>query len=201
MCMGGAKDNSAQVARDAEAKRQASINSGMERIDQTFKPFNDDYFAKQGQSYNDYYLPQVEDQYQDARKKLTYNLARGGGLNSTAGAEQLGHLTEEYTKQRGTIGEQALAEQQRQRGVMEGNRSNVVNQLYSSANPEAAAASAAANATQMTAPPAYSALGDLFGKFAGTAADQIGSARKGYNNVASPMFGPASGVGSQKVVR
>lgn len=200
MCM-GAKDNSAQIARDAEAKRQASINSGMERINQTFQPFNDDYFAKQGQSYNDYYLPQVEDQYQDARKKLTYNLARGGGLNSTAGAEQLGHLTEEYTKQRGAIGEQALAEQQRQRGVMEGNRSNVVNQLYSSANPEAAAASAAAGATQMTAPPAYSALGDLFGKFAGTGASYIGAAKKGYDNAASPMFGPASGAGSQKVVR
>jgi hypothetical protein len=200
MCM-GAKDKSAQIARDAETKRQANINAGMGRIDETFKPFNDDYFAKQGQSYNDYYLPQVEDQYQDARKKLTFSLARTGGLNSTSGAEQLGKLGEEYTKQRGLIGEQALAEQQRQRGVMEGNRSNVVNQLYSSANPEAAAAAASANATQLTAPPAYSALGDLFGKFAATGADYINSAKKGYTNAASPMFGPASGDGSQKVVR
>ena len=38
MCM-GAKDNSAQIARDAETKRQANINAGMGRIDETFKPF------------------------------------------------------------------------------------------------------------------------------------------------------------------
>lgn len=201
MCMGGAKDNSAQIARDAETKRQANINAGMGRIDETFKPFNDEYFAKQGQSYNDYYLPQVQDQYNDARKNLTYSLARSGNLTSTSGAQQLGKLGEEYTKQRGVIGEQALAEQQRQRGVMEGNRSNVVNQLYSSANPEAAAAAASAGATQLTAPPQYSALGDLFGKFAATGADYINSAKKGYTNAASPMFAPTTGAGSQRVIR
>jgi len=47
MCLGGdvPKDNSAEIARTAEAARQGRIGEGRSAIDQSFSGFDDNFFT------------------------------------------------------------------------------------------------------------------------------------------------------------
>ena len=69
------KDKSAEIARQEEAKRQARIAQGQRGIDSAFSGFNDEFYGNYGKQYSDYYNPQLNDQYSDAVKRLTLQLA------------------------------------------------------------------------------------------------------------------------------
>lgn len=164
MCYPSQHDNSAaEQARRAEQQRQAAINAGTAKVNDVFSKFDDDYYAGIERASNDYYLPQVEDQYEDARKKLVLQLGRTGRIDGSSGARELGELDERYQTQRADIANRGVTAANEYRGKVEQNRSDVLSQLYASADPSAAATTAAARAESLTAPPAFSALGNLFG--------------------------------------
>ena len=84
MCIFGAakpaQDNSAELARKKEEERQARITEGRTKIDEAFSRFDDPYFTGVRKTYQDYYLPDVDQQYRDARKQTTLAQARSGNL-------------------------------------------------------------------------------------------------------------------------
>src|SRR3546814_8539380 len=100
MCIGGKtpKDNSAEIARQQEEARQQRIRDGQSAIDTNFAQFNDPYFDDYRQDYMAYYQPQLDRQYQNARRKSVLGLHSTGNLSSSAGAGKLGDLrSEEHT--------------------------------------------------------------------------------------------------------
>src|SRR6478736_3044441 len=52
--------------------------------------FGDDFFNDRREAYMNYATPQLEDQYGDAQKQLTFALARGGLLDSSVRGEKAG---------------------------------------------------------------------------------------------------------------
>ena len=195
------KDNSAEIARQQEAARAARIAEGSASIDKQFGQFDDSFFDSIRQSALDFFNPQVKDQFTNTREGLIKNLARQGNLNASTGARQLGDLQKAFGEQQGVIGNRALGFATDARADVERNRSDLMASLSATADPFAAANSAAARASTLSAPKQFSPLGDLFTKFAGTAATNIDAARRGFDNPASALFAPQQVGSSSSIVR
>ncbi len=200
MCFFSApKDNSAQIAREAEDRRQGKITEGTASINSSFAGFDDSFFGGIETSANDFFNPQIDRQFDNTREKLIKNLARQGNLNSSTGATQLADLDRAGQEQRATFADKSRGIASGVRNDVASNRANLLAQLNASANPAAAAANAAAQAQHLSAPQQFSAIGDLFSQFGGVAADQIAGARRGFGNAASSIFKPQSSAGQSIV--
>lgn len=170
------KDNSAEIARQEEAKRQARIAIGQSNIDQSFSGFNDDFFNKYQNDYTGYYDPQLNDQYSDAVKRLTLQLAQTGNLTGSTGATQMANLKKYYDTQKLAMTNQALDATNTLRGNIDSRKSALYADNRAAADPgsAASAAASAAQALQPTAPtsPLASVFGDFFNNLGNQAAIQ-----------------------------
>lgn len=200
MCLPKApKDNSAEIARQAEVERQQQIEQGRSAIDQSFAQFDPSYFDRLQGDYTGYYMPQLDQQYGDAKKALIFNLARGGNLDASAGAQQIGNLTRKYKENQAVIGNQAVTTANQQRAQVEQNKSDLYAQLSASADPAAAASTSAARAAALTAPVGYSPLGDLFANFINAGATGVAAERAGYPGFKTGLFAPPKGGSESRV--
>lgn len=166
MCKSKAKkDNSAEIARQEEAKRQARIAQGQQGIDQAFAGFDDPFYSGYQTQYLDYYNPQLNDQYSDAVKRLTLQLAQTGNLTGSAGAQQLSDLKKFYDTQKLSLTNQALDATNQLRGNIDQRKSQLYADNRAAADP-GSAASAAASAAQYLQPTApTSPLANVFADF------------------------------------
>lgn len=156
------KDNSAEQARKAEAARQANISTGMSGISSAFSPFNDQYYQDRANDYVNYAEPQLDDQYADAKKQLTYALSRTGNLQSTTAADREAKLKQQYDTNRLGVESQGQQYASDARSKVEASRSDLTSQLEASADPTAASNLALTQAKSLTAAPAYSPLTQMF---------------------------------------
>ena len=155
----------AQARADEEA-RQARIRSGTASINDTFdSQFTDDYYSQRRDAYTNYATPQLEDQYADAQKQLTYALARGGLLDSSIRGSKLGELQQQYALQNQDIADKALASETDARNAVEDARSNLITTLNATGDAEQAASTAISRASALSQPAAYSPLTSLFADF------------------------------------
>jgi len=195
------KDNSAAIARKEEEARQARIAEGQTGIDQAFTGFNDDFYNKYNSDYTGYYAPQLDDQYGDAVKRLTLQLAQSGNLTGSVGAKQLSDLQKNYDTQKMAITNQGQSAVQALRGNIDQRKSQLYADNRSAADPGAAsaAASSAAVALQPGAPssPLANVFGDFFNNLGNVAA--ISNARKYSQGTGVQQYGKSGG-GSVDVV-
>jgi hypothetical protein len=166
-----ARVQSVQAAND-EAARQAQITSGTNAINNTFGQFNDDFYNKQKQGYLDYATPQLQDQYADAQKQLTFSLDRSGLLDSSARSQKEAELQKLYDTNARSVADQGLSYENQAKSNVEASRANLISTLNSTGNADAAANSAINQAGSLSAAPAYSALGQLFSGFTGALGTQ-----------------------------
>lgn len=156
----------AKQARADEQERQARIRAGTERVNSIFDgQFNDDYFGKRQQSFLEYANPQLEDQYGDAQKELTFALARGGLLDSSVRADKAGELQKKYDLNKQQIADQALSYGTEAKNAVEDARANLIATLNATGDAQGAANSAISRASVLSKPQAYSPLTQLFADF------------------------------------
>lgn len=200
MCMfGGSKDNSAAIAREEEAKRQKNILKGRGEIDSAFKGFNAEFFDRIKNSALSYYLPQLNQQYGDAKRTTLLNLARGGISGSSAGARVLGKLATQDQQARLDVANQAASRRDASKADYANAKSDLYAQNTAAADPAAAAATASARADALLAPVSYSPLGALFGNIVSQGSNAISAERQGYTGWNTGLFTPNAG-GSVRVV-
>lgn len=159
------KDNSAKIAQQEEEKRQARIAEGQSAIDQSFAGFNDPFYEGYQKQYLDYYNPQLDDQYGDAVKRLTLQLAQTGNLKGSTGAKQLADLQKFYDTQKMGVTNQAQNALQSLRSNIDQRKSQLYADNRAAADP-GSAASAASSAAQYLQPAApASPLANVFSDF------------------------------------
>lgn len=199
--------NGANAARDAEIARENRISQGSSDINKTFSQFDDNYYNGVAKASNDYYMPQVDKQYDEARRSLVLNLARSGTLNGSAGAHDLGLLDTQYQTDKSDYANQGIAAENQQRTAVEGARSDLMNQLNASADPVAAGAAAVARAKTLSGAPVFSPIGNLFGQFLQQGAFNVAANSPGYGapyGVSGGIYlpgAPSGGGGSSTIVR
>jgi len=195
MCMSNPKqpvDNSAQLAREAEAARQARITQGTGSIDNAFNSYNDDFYNQYQNDYSSYYQPQLEDQYSDARERLTLNLAKTGNLTSSTGADQFGDLKTKYNDRNTGITNEALDAANALRGNVDSRKSMLYADNRSAADP-GFTEEAAAKAASSLQPTAFnSPLADTFSDFFNNIGNAAGVGTGKYQNTGVQTFGGGS---------
>lgn len=159
------KDNSAQIARQEEEKRQGRITQGQQGIDQSFAGFNDPFYQGYQDQYLNYYIPQVDDQYKDAVKRLTLQLAQTGNLTGSIGAKQLSDLQKNYDTQKLAITNNAQNAVQGLRGTIDQRKSQLYADNRAAADPGAASAAASSAAQYLQPAAPTSPLANVFGDF------------------------------------
>ncbi len=190
----------AERARAEEAARQAQIEKGMGKINNTFSQFNPAFYSGLAQSYVDYARPQLDDQYGDASEQLTYALTRSGSLDSSSRVNQESELRQDYNTQLQNIADQGQQYATDAEKSVESARTSLVNTLNATGDAKAASQGALAQADILSQPPAYSPLGQLFTDFTATLEQQAALERAfaATGGAIAPtystgLFGPSSG--------
>jgi hypothetical protein len=170
---GGGGDGGAGQARADEQARQAKIREGTTRVNSIFdSQFNDDFFGRRQQSYLDYATPQLNDQYADARKQLTFALDRSGTLDSSVRAAKEAELQKLYDTNRRSVADEALGYGTKSKSSIEDARANLIQTLNSTADTEGAVNAAINRSKVLSQEEAYRPLGQLFSSFTGTLGQQ-----------------------------
>ncbi len=157
------KDNSAEIARQEEAARQARIKAGESNIDQAFsQAFSPDYFSNYQATYEGAATPDLTSQYQDARKKLTLALSRTGNLTSSSGASRFGDLEEKHKGAAATIRDRAMSAVNDLKSRVEQQRTDLYNLNRASADPSKAATMAASALQPLQTGPQVAPLENVF---------------------------------------
>lgn len=176
MCRGPKVNNSAMLqqqqeaaeARQREEQRQARIKDGNVKIEQQFARFDNPFYGQRRQAYMDFYQPQLDNQFKDAREAMTYELARAGLVNSSVAGDRLGDLQREYDVNRASILSRATGEENNLRSRVNQERAALVTQLNATADADRVSNEALAR-TQVIQQetPRYDSLGDIFGGLLG----------------------------------
>lgn len=169
----GGSDWAARQAAQDEQNRQNNIRSGTANINQTFdSQFNDDFYTKRRQSFLDYANPQLEDQYADTRKQLTYWLDGRGLLDSSIRADKEAELQKKYDLNRRAIADQALDFENTTRNNVSEARAGLVRDLTATGDASGAQQAAVNRAGALSQPATFSPLASLFSDFTGALATQ-----------------------------
>jgi uncharacterized phage infection (PIP) family protein YhgE len=202
MCMGGggaAKRVAGEQAR-ADAERANQIQQGQARINQNFAGFDDNFFQGRQQAFIDNAMPQLDQQFQDARRNLIYRLADTGTIRSSVAGTRLGDLERQYSERKLQLADEARGFATQNRADLEGVRGNLMSSLVASGDAALAGQQAAQQAQVLAAQPTFSPLAQVFqnvGSGIGTsvAARDAGAIRDRY----TPLY-QKTGSGSGRVV-
>ena len=193
MCGGGGGDGG---AADREAARQVRIRSGLEKINDTFSGFDDEFFAERGQAFTDFSRPQLDRQFSDAQDDLTFALSRNNRLDSSVAAKRRAELGRDFDIQRTNLQDKANQVSNEARNAVEGSRSNLVSLNANLADPNRIAQEASSRLAGLQAADTFDPLAPLFvnvGEGLGTQADLE---RRGSARFNSGLFTPSAAGGS-----
>jgi len=181
-----------------EQKRQDNIRAGNSAIENAFTQFNQPYFDKAKTDYLGFYLPQVDEQYGDARGKAVAKLFERGVLESTAGADTLSKLDKRAADERGKIGGAATDFAGGLKQQVDASKNNLFDLSRSAADPNAVAARAAGEAATLAAVPGGyknqpigNVFADLLEPLSYAAVGRVNALPRGSRNVA-PIGGSGS---------
>lgn len=157
------RSNAARLPRLRENKRQQDIEGAVGKIERTFGKYDEPYYEKVKSDYLGYATPQVQDQYEQARRQLTFNLARGPGAASSVGAKAIGGLQSTLQKARADIGQKASDVVRRTRSNVSALKGSLIDQAYGGEGLEQLGQIASEQVANASAIPGYSPIGDIFG--------------------------------------
>lgn len=156
----------AQDARNREAQRQQRITAGRHNIDQAFSQLsdpNDTFYSRYGQAVEDYYKPQINKQYADANKELTYRLADAGTLRSSAAAEATTDLAAQNDLNIAQMNSKIDSAKGDLRNRVASEKNTAINQLFATEDPDMALTTAMNGVKQINlAQPDLSPLANIF---------------------------------------
>lgn len=156
---GGQSNNNWQQ----ELLRQIGVQQGAGAVNNLFDTqFSDNFFTGRRDAALNFWQPQLDSQYADAQKQLEYALARQGGGESSAAAQQRGDLEKQYATNRQAIADKALGYETSARNNIEAARAGILAALNQTGDSTGAINSARSQIAALGQPDSYPALGDLF---------------------------------------
>lgn len=148
--------------KQQEAERKANITAGRQKIDTAFTGFDDNYYDGYKQSYLDYYNPQLDKQFGDTNRSLTYKLADRGVLESSVGAESIADLFKKYSDEKANVTGAATDAANTLKSKVQDTKTNLYSLNESASDPETVAAAAAGQASAIAQPQSYSPISNVF---------------------------------------
>ncbi len=186
----------AERQRQGELRRQQNITQGQNDIASVFGQFDDGFYNKRAQSYLDYALPQLDQQYQDQQRQLTAELARTGNLNSSLRGELMGQLQRQYDTNKLNIQSTANKYAADARSSVDAARARLTEKNTQLADPGTVRTMAEAEASGIGVDPRFESLGQMIASLSGTLPG--GAATAGKSGAGVNLY--TSDTGSGRVV-
>ena len=196
MCMDSGQRRAqaeAERQRQEEEDRQGRIREGRTAIVDTFTPYDDDFYNLRTQSYIDYAMPQLENQFIEANRELTAALARNGLLQSSIRGKKTKDLLDQKNLASRSVADKGIDFSNQTKAAIESAIGDLLAQNQSLADPTLAATTAANRAAAATQIPAYSPLAQVFASGAEGLATQLQLEQRKkarYNTGLSELFSP-----------
>lgn len=191
-------------AADREAARQANIKAGYDQIQTIFGGFNDDFYNQRSTAYQEFAQPQLDQQYEEAVKQLTFALSRNGRLDSSAAGEQKAKLQKDYDQQKTSLSDKGLQFSNDARSSVERARGDLVSLNSNLANPATIANEAQGRLAGLQAMPSFEPLAPLFVNVGEGLATQADLERRSSAKYNTGLFTPpatSSGASSGKYIK
>lgn len=123
--------------------------------------FDDAFYNGIKDKYVDFADPQLEDQYNNANKELTYQLYRQGIASSTGAGIEEQKLNKQYNQYRTDIASQGQAQADDVRKNIANAKANIINQLTATEDPASAQQTALQTAAMYSKPPPFDPVGSF----------------------------------------
>jgi hypothetical protein len=159
---GGSTSSAGETAAEAEARRQAKVDAGLENIEDVFSQYDDDFYDKSSDAYLDYYEPQLEDKYKEGLKQLQFALARGGRFNSSTEVGKKAKAAQDLGFQKNELASGAIKAANDSEAAVEGAKERMINLNQVNADPDLASSLSNAQSGMLNAPPKFDPLLDVF---------------------------------------
>ena len=143
-----------------ENRRQGQISAGQSAIENEFSKFDDDYYNSIADDYTDYATPQLEEQKNEAIRRLRANLARGGRLGSSVAAQEESKLSKTFSDELLNIATQGREYANNRRGAVNSAYGSLLSQNQGLADSSASAAAAQREAERLSVTPEYQPLNE-----------------------------------------
>ena len=149
------------VAQNPEPARY--VTGATPTWEKTGTAFNDAFYDARRQSFLDYYAPQLQRQFSDARDQLGFALARAGLSRSSTAIDKSSRLSESYNTENTALASRAEKSVSDLKNNVADQRATLLGQLEASSDP-GATANLATGRQQVLAqsPIEYSPLSDAF---------------------------------------
>lgn len=184
------QDDSAAIAQQQEASRQANVQTGINTINTAFTPFDSSYYDGIKNAYLSYEQPQLNDQFDQAQRSLSYALDRAGTANSSAGAYQTGLLQTAYDRSNADLTNQAQDQANSQQAAVATEKNNLLNLNTTAADPSSTEAATTAGIQTIQTPQSFSPLGNMFAGIINTAGIGAAASNQAGLNQPSVVVGP-----------
>ena len=183
---------------DNEALRKSTVEGNRGAVDTAFGGFDDPYFNSIAQTYSDYYMPQLDTQYEDAAKQLKFKLARQGISNSTTAGDEQAKMQGVYDIQKGAIANNAKDSARQARESVAAAKNQLLNYADSAADKGAVDSRLASETGRLrTQAPELSPMGQVFSNYLSPVVSAIGSGltaeAKGYRGFGTGLFSNSRG--------
>jgi hypothetical protein len=163
-CGGGATDPSVALNKQ-QVTQENNTNQAIAGVNSAFAGFDPAFYQKVQDSYTNWALPQLQNQYQTANSSLGYKLAGQGLLDSSAATQGQNALSSAMTQNQNQIANNAVAQSQALQQTVGQEKSNLIGQAQTATDPSSFAQSATAMAAGTQAPSTFAPLGSMFANF------------------------------------
>jgi len=162
-----------------QAQQQQWTNTALTGIDKAFSGFTPTFYKGVGKAYQDYAMPQLQQQFQNTSNNLGFKLA-GQRLSHSSQAGRAGDaLAHTMSDAQTQIGNQAVSQENSLRQQVTNQQSNLINQASVTNNPTALSQQAITQAQAVGAPSTFQPIGQMFNSFA---ADYLGQQQSAMYN-------------------
>lgn len=153
-------------AANQEQQRQQAITQGTANIDKAFAGFNPAFYNQRAQSYINYAMPQLSQQYQTNKNQVGFGLANRGLIGGSSANKQYSDLNIANAQAQQGIVDAGITQAQQLQQQVEQQRNTLLGQLYQGADPGSAGSAATQTAASFSVPNTWQPLANQFQNFA-----------------------------------
>lgn len=189
--MGCGGNGQADALLSQQKAQTLAQNDAVGQVNSAFSGFTPSFYKGIGDAYQNYAMPQLQQQYQSAASGLGFKLANQGLGDSSQGQFLNNQLANTMSQGQTQIGQEAQNQENQLRQSVGQEQANLVGQATVSNNPGAVASQALGVAQGFGTPSTFAPIGQLFSQFGqqylgGQTANTYGQAT---NNLNSNTYG------------
>ena len=129
----------------------------------TFKGYQPEFYQAREKAYTDFALPQLADQYQNARENSIYGLSNVGLSGSSVDTKQKFKLEKAMNSGRQNVAEEGINQSNQLKNQVEQSRQQAIQQLYQTGDPSQALKTAINTSAGFERPGGFNQLANGFG--------------------------------------